>query len=160
VKVDFYIDGVLKSTDTSAPYAFAWDTTTSSNGSHTVRATATDAAGNAASATNTVTVANVTNQAPVAVNDSVTAPYRPSNSYTPRIFAVLANDYDPDGSLNVASVKIVRSPNKNGTVTVNSNGTVSYSPEKGYRGTETFTYNVKDNLGLISNTATVTVTIQ
>jgi hypothetical protein len=160
VKVDFYIDGVLRGTDTSAPYAFAWDTTASGNGSHTLRATATDAAGNSTSATNTVTVANVTNQAPVAVNDAVTAPYRPSTSYTPRVFAVLANDSDADGSLNAASVKIVKSPNKNGSVTVNSNGTVSYSPAKGYRGTETFTYNVKDNLGLVSNTATVTVTVQ
>jgi hypothetical protein len=160
VKVDFYIDGVLRGTDTSAPYAFAWDTTASGNGSHTLRATATDAAGNSTSATNTVTVANITNQAPVAVNDAVTAPYRPSTSYTPRVFAVLANDSDADGSLNAASVKIVKSPNKNGSVTVNSNGTVSYSPAKGYRGTETFTYNVKDNLGLVSNTATVTVTVQ
>jgi subtilisin family serine protease len=159
VKVDLYVDGALFATDTSAPYSFAWDTKISSNGSHTLQAVATDAAGNAATATVTVTVNNV-NQAPIAANDSVTAPYRSGNGYTPQVFAVLANDRDPDGTLNVASVTIVRAPNKGGTVTVNANGTVSYTPKKGYRGTETCTYNVKDNKGATSNTATVTVTVQ
>src|SRR5205814_1464274 len=57
--VDFYCDGVLKSTATSAPYSCSWNTTSSSNGSHTVKAVARDAAGNSASsAINTVTVSN------------------------------------------------------------------------------------------------------
>ena len=73
---------------------------------------------------------------------------------------MLANDRDPDGSLNVASVKIVRRRTRAARVTVNANGTVSYTPKKNFRGTETFTYNVKDNLGATSNTATVTVTVQ
>jgi hypothetical protein len=157
-KVELYVDGVLYGTDTTAPYSFAWNTTQSLNGSHSLQVVAADAAGNTASATRTVTVAN--NTAPVAVNDSFTAPYRAGLSYTAQVYSVLANDSDADGSLNSASVKIVNAPNKGGTVTVKTNGTVSYKPKIGYRGAETFTYNVKDNLGVTSNTATVTVTVQ
>jgi subtilisin family serine protease len=157
-KVELYVDGVLFGTDTAAPYSFAWNTTQSVNGSHTLQVRASDAAGNATNATRTVTVSN--NGKPVAASDSFSAPYRAATSYTAQVFSVLANDSDADGSLNLASVKIVTAPNKGGTVTVKTNGTVSYSPKKGYRGTETFGYTVKDNLGATSNTATVTVNVQ
>ena len=159
-KVEFYVDGLLKATDTTAPYAFSWNTTTSSNGAHVLQAAASDAAGNVANSAITVTVANNANRPPVAVNDAFSAPYRPKPSYTAQVFAVLANDSDADGNLNPASVTIVKSPNRGGTVKVNTNGTVSYTPLKGYKGDETFDYTVKDSLGATSNTATVTVTVQ
>jgi thermitase len=158
-KVELYVDGVLNSTDTTAPYSFSWATSGVAAGTHALQARAYDAAGNIASATINVNVA-APNVAPTAVNDAYTAPYRPNNGYTPQVLAVLANDSDPDGSLNVASVKIVKAPNKGGTVKVNANGTVSYTPKRAYRGNETFTYNVKDNVGATSNTATVTLTVQ
>jgi hypothetical protein len=61
VKVEFYIDSVLKSTVTTSPYTFSWDTTTVANGSHTIFSKAYDAAGNVGtSATVTVTVNNTT----------------------------------------------------------------------------------------------------
>src|SRR5437870_771108 len=45
--VQFTLDGTpLGAERTSAPYAVSWDTTTASNGSHTLRAVARDAAGN------------------------------------------------------------------------------------------------------------------
>lgn len=56
--VEFRVDGNLKFTDTSSPYAFSWDTTLYSDASHTVSATAYDAAGNSAVDTNTYTVNN------------------------------------------------------------------------------------------------------
>jgi subtilisin family serine protease len=159
-KVELFVDGVLNATDTTAPFSFAWNTTGSSNGAHSLKVVATDSAGNSASVSRAVTVANNVNHAPVAVNDSFSAPYRAATSYTAQVFAVLANDSDADGNLNPASVKIVSSPNKGGAVTANGNGKVSYTPKKGYRGAETFTYNVKDSLGATSITATVTVTVQ
>ncbi len=60
--VQFKLDGAnLGPEDTSAPYATNWDTTTASNGSHSLTATARDAAGNqATSAAVAVTVSNVT----------------------------------------------------------------------------------------------------
>jgi hypothetical protein len=60
-KVEFYVDGVLKSTDTTAAYTYAWDTTTATNATHTLQAKAYDAAGNVGSSTTlTVTVNNST----------------------------------------------------------------------------------------------------
>lgn len=59
--VEFYLDGVLKSTDASAPYAWSWDTTGSANGSHGLQSRARDAAGNVgSSASVSVTVNNPT----------------------------------------------------------------------------------------------------
>src|SRR5207244_9060185 len=59
-KVEFYLDGALKSTDTTSPYAWSWDTTTATNASHTLVSKAYDAAGNiGTSATITVTVNKV-----------------------------------------------------------------------------------------------------
>jgi subtilisin family serine protease len=45
-KVELYVNGVLKGTDTTAPYAFSWDSTTVANGSATLVARAYDSAGN------------------------------------------------------------------------------------------------------------------
>lgn len=60
-KVEFYLDGVLKSTDTSSPYAWSWDTTSATNASHALVAKAYDAANNiGTSSTVNVTVSNGT----------------------------------------------------------------------------------------------------
>ncbi|GGJ56159.1 Ig-like domain-containing protein [Deinococcus roseus] len=53
-KVDLYVDGVLKGTDTAAPYEFS--ATGLANGSHTVKLTATDNKGATASAAQAITV--------------------------------------------------------------------------------------------------------
>ena len=60
-KVEFYLDGALKSTSTASPYSWSWDTTTAANGSHSLVSKAYDAANNVGtSATVTVTVSNST----------------------------------------------------------------------------------------------------
>jgi hypothetical protein len=58
--VQFQLDGAnLGAEDTAAPYSTTWDTATTGEGSHTLRAVARDAAGNTAtSAVVTVTVSN------------------------------------------------------------------------------------------------------
>ena len=59
VKVEFYLDGALASTDTTAPYEWSWNTTTASNASHSLTAKSHDAAGNiGTSAAVSVTVSN------------------------------------------------------------------------------------------------------
>lgn len=45
-KVEFYVDGALKATDTATPYTASLDSTTLANGSHSLVAKAYDAAGN------------------------------------------------------------------------------------------------------------------
>lgn len=58
-KVEFYLDGALKSTDTTSPYSWSWDTTTATNGSHALTSKAYDAALNVGTSTTVnVTVSN------------------------------------------------------------------------------------------------------
>jgi subtilisin family serine protease len=160
-KVDLYVDGVYFANDTASAYSFALDTTALVDGVHTLQAMASDAAGNTAStALISVAVANNVNHAPVAVGDAFSAPYWRKGKYTARVFALLTNDSDADGNLDPASVTIVRAPDQGGTAKVNSNGTVSYTPKKGFKGVETFDYTVDDTLGATSNSATVRVTVQ
>src|SRR5205823_5947775 len=60
VGVQFKLDGAnLGAEDMAAPYSVSWNTTTATNGSHTLTAVARDAAGNATTSTAvTVTVSN------------------------------------------------------------------------------------------------------
>ncbi len=69
--VRLYLDGSLIGTDASSPCTFLWNTTGSSNGSHTLQTKAYDAAGNVgSSAIVTVTVSNVVVGAPVITSAS------------------------------------------------------------------------------------------
>ena len=55
-KVDLWIDGRLHAIDTTAPYAFAWDTRTAAAGSHALELRAYDIDGKRATSSRTVTV--------------------------------------------------------------------------------------------------------
>jgi chitodextrinase len=56
--VEFWIDGVNRATDATAPYSYSWDTTAGGDGSHTILVKAFDSSGNSASASITVTASN------------------------------------------------------------------------------------------------------
>jgi hypothetical protein len=103
-------------------------------------------------ATVTVTVGSA-NDAPVANADAVT-----TDENTAVAISVLANDSDVDGVLNIMSLAIVGAPSS-GTAAIGSGGTITYTPDTAFDGTDTFTYTVDDNKGLVSNVATVTVTV-
>ncbi len=97
-----------------------------------------DGKGGSASATVTVTV-GAGNRAPVANNDSAS-----TSANTAVTIAVLANDSDPDGdSLSVSSVSGV----SNGSATLNSNGSLTFTPASGYSGTTSFSYSISDGKG-------------
>lgn len=112
------------------------------------------------SASVSISVTASANAPPLANDDSASAPVRKSASYTPVVVPVLANDSDPEGSLDPASVVITAAPNKGGTATVNADGTVSYVPKLKFRGKETFRYTVRDQAGAPSNAATVSVNVK
>ncbi|MBR7782894.1 Ig-like domain-containing protein [Undibacterium luofuense] len=60
-KVEFYVDGALKGSSTAAPYSLSLNSTTLSNGSHTLVAKAYDAAGNVGTSSSvSFSVSNVT----------------------------------------------------------------------------------------------------
>ncbi|MDD5364933.1 MAG: Ig-like domain-containing protein [Gallionellaceae bacterium] len=121
---------------------------------------ASDGQLNSATANVSISISAAVNQPPVAANDSYTAPNYSGKNYTAQVYNILANDRDPDGSLAVGTVAISSAPNKGGSVTVNGNGSVTYVPKKRFTGTETFKYTVRDNLGALSNAATVSVRVR
>jgi hypothetical protein len=85
----------------------------------------------------------------VAVDDSDTTPEN-----TPVTIDVLNNDSDPDGdTLTVGSV----TQGTHGSV-INNGSDVTYTPDSGFSGTDSFTYTVSDGNGG-TDTATVTVTV-
>ncbi|NAX48783.1 tandem-95 repeat protein [Photobacterium halotolerans] len=104
-------------------------------------------------ATVTVIVASV-NDAPVVVNDTATL-----LEDTPHTVNVLGNDQDIDGTIAANTLTIVTQPEQ-GSVSVDSNGTVAYTPALNFSGEDQFTYKVSDELGAESGIATVTMTVQ
>ena len=73
-----------------------------------------------------------------------------------RVLNILANDTAPTNA--ILTPVIVSQPN-NGTVTVNRDGTVTYSPRGGFVGTESFTYIAETNFGGRSEVTTVTINV-
>lgn len=108
--------------------------------------TAVDGDGNQQVAILTVQV----NRAPDALNDTAT-----TSLNTPVTIAVLVNDTDADG--DTIFIDSVTQP-ANGTAVTNPNGTVTYTPNTGFSGSNSFTYTVRDFTGGM-DTATVTVTV-
>lgn len=89
------------------------------------------------------------NNAPIANNDEAT-----TDENTPIVIDILANDIDPDGEILSLSVSTIPA---NGTVTINPDSTVTYSPNVGFSGTDSFTYVISDGSG---GTSTAIVTIE
>jgi hypothetical protein len=94
---------------------------------------------------------------PTASTDSATMA---GGAGTSTLIDVLTNDSAAaPATLVPASVAIVGAPT-HGSVSVNpADGKVTYYPNPGYVGGDTFTYHVKDNLGVVSNNAIVTITV-
>ncbi|MBL8821071.1 MAG: tandem-95 repeat protein [Planctomycetia bacterium] len=92
------------------------------------------------------------NQPPVAGNDFFSILV-----FDVKVFNLISNDTD-DGFINPASIIIVNQPS-HGSIIVNDNGTVTYMHNGSASPTDSFTYTITDNLGLVSNIATVTINI-
>ena len=95
----------------------------------------------------------VIRQAPVANND-----LRTLSAGETVTLDVLTNDTTSDGTLDAATITVVVQP-VHGTAVV-TNGQVSYTPSAGYTGVDAFQYSVRDNLGVVSNVATVSLSVQ
>ena len=119
------------------------------NGADSFTYTVIDGNGGSATATVTATV-NVTNNAPTAVDDIAS-----TSEDVAVTIDVLSNDSDPDGdSVTVNAV----TPPTNGSVLINGDQTVSYTPADNFNGSDSFSYTVSDGQGA-TDTASVTVSI-
>ncbi|MGV0849575.1 Ig-like domain-containing protein [Mycolicibacterium phlei] len=111
--------------------------------------TVTDAAGNSTTATVVVNI-RPPEKPPTAVDDYVSTP-----ADTPVTIDVLRNDDPPGtGALKLVSV----SPATNGLVVLTRTGLVTYKPNTGFTGVDSFEYTVVDGYGG-AHTATVTVQV-
>jgi VCBS repeat-containing protein len=90
------------------------------------------------------------NDAPVAVDDTATTP-----EDTAVVLNLVANDTDVDSS--TLSVVSLTAP-LHGSAVLNADGTVSYTPDANYFGTDSFTYRVSDGRSTSANVATVSIT--
>ncbi|HGF5083475.1 TPA: tandem-95 repeat protein, partial [Vibrio parahaemolyticus] len=116
------------------------------NGSETLTFTATDPSGESISQTVNFTVAPVAD----IVADKATVV-----EDTSTVIKVLGNDtFEDDGK--VVSLDTNNGP-ANGTVSVNPDGSVTYTPNDNYHGTDSFTYIVTS--GGVSESTTVTVNV-
>jgi VCBS repeat-containing protein len=118
------------------------------NNVYVVQVTASDGAGRTTSQTINVTVTGV-NEAPVGNDDSATT-YQDA----PITLNVVSNDTDPEADTLVVSAVTQSS---NGTVTF-AGSSVTYTPNPGFSGADSFTYTVSDGNGGTS-TATINVTV-
>lgn len=99
----------------------------------------------------TVTINLGSNIAPTASADSASVLVERSVTIN-----VAANDSDPDGTVDLASIVITSQGL--GNAVSNGDGTVTYTASA-TDGIDTFSYTIADNLGLASSPATVTVTV-
>jgi hypothetical protein len=126
---------------------------------------ARDNAGLASKTAGWVKIAVRANRGPVTVDDTVA-----TAANTPLVINVLGNDSDPDTAIDPTNridpatvfIPLTGKPNNGGTVTVNANGTIRYTPRLNFTGTEVFQYAVRDtyNPAAFSKAAYVRINVQ
>ncbi|AWB67163.1 hypothetical protein C2869_12270 [Saccharobesus litoralis] len=123
-------------------------------GSDTIVYQVSDSA-NAKSNTATLTISvTSTNDTPVATNDSAN-----TLEDTAVVIDVLSNDADiEDTSFASSQITIVNPPSQ-GSATIDTEGTITYTPNDNVNGSDSFTYTVTDSESATSNEATVDITI-
>jgi len=101
----------------------------------------------------TITVTPPGNTAPTAVNDNY---FGTEDTLIPQGVSVTANDTDPDLD-NLTAVLVGNVAH--GTLSLNANGTFSYTPAPDFSGIDSFTYQANDGKTNSLNTATVFLSI-
>ncbi|NTX88885.1 retention module-containing protein [Pseudomonas sp. UMA643] len=119
------------------------------NGTGSFTYTVSDGHGGTSTASVTVGI-NAVNDAPVAKPDNAS-----TQEDKPVTLNVLANDSDVDGdALSVTSASA-----SNGSVTINTDGTLTYTPKANFSGSDSITYTISDGHGgTASSTVALSVT--
>jgi hypothetical protein len=125
--VEFWLDGVMKWSDTTSPYTYSWNTTTAANGSHTLQTKAYDTWNNmGTSATVSVTVNNVVVTPSLVVNGgfegtpspwafSGHASWASGTAHSGSSFALLGNRNRANGSVS-----------QSGTISATATGSLTF----------------------------------
>ncbi|MBV5339649.1 MAG: DNRLRE domain-containing protein [Deltaproteobacteria bacterium] len=149
-KVEFYLNGVLKTTDTSTPYLYSLNTATLTSGTYTLMAKAYDAAGNVGQSSSvSVTVVNDTTAPTV----SLTSPA--NNATVSATTTIVASASD---NVGVSKVEFYRS----GTLLYATNVapfSYGWNTSTVANGSYTLTAKAYDNTGNVATSANVVVTV-
>ncbi|MCY1078280.1 Ig-like domain-containing protein [Archangium lansingense] len=147
-RVEFYVDGTLIGTDTSAPYTLSWNTTTVTDEAHVLTSRAYDFAGNVR--TSTAVVVNIDNTPPDAV---LTSPAPGSSLRGSVMLEASASD-----SSGVTKVEFY-----DGTTLIGTDTTASYVLSWNTvgvgEGVHTLSVKAYDSAGKVRTSAGVSVTI-
>ncbi|MFO0813871.1 MAG: Ig-like domain-containing protein [Gemmatales bacterium] len=140
---------VIVNNDGTIQYTHNGSETTSDTFTYTIKDNS-GATSNQATVTITITLVN---DAPVANDDAANVAQGGNVNIN-----LAGNDTDADGTIDLNTIVIGTGP-ANGTLAINGDGTVTYTHDNSNTTTDSFTYTIKDNQGLVSNLATVTITI-
>ena len=133
--------------DGTITYTHDGSETTSDSYSYTI----SDGNGGSDSGVVSITVTPV-NDAPVAYDDSAT-----TSEDTAVTVAVSANDTAVNGLVVPTSAAVLNSPS-NGSLVNNGDGTITYTPNPNFNGTDTFSYTIADDDGA-TDSAIVSITV-
>lgn len=147
--VKFYINDVLKATFFSGPFSWSWNTTTYANGAYTLKAVASDMAGNSVQQVKNVTVSNVADTTPPTV--SITSPTSGASAGNKLNVSILATD-----NRGVTRVEIWVDGKLAGTDTA-SPWSFSLNSRKWTAGTHTLVAKAYDAAGNLGTSASVSV---
>jgi hypothetical protein len=152
-KVEFYVNGALKATDTASPYSFSWNTTSLTNGTFTLSAKAYDAAGNVGQSSNvSVTVKNTVSDT-TAPTVSISSPAASATVSGTVTVAATASD-----NVGVSKVEFY----VNGALQVSDSAspyTFSWNTAAVTNGSYTLTAKAYDAAGNIGQSTSVPVTV-
>ncbi|EMI46059.1 LamG-like jellyroll fold domain-containing protein [Rhodopirellula sp. SWK7] len=135
-------------TSSSAPLNYEVDS------SHNVTVRSVSSDGSEVTQTYTIAIRDI-NEASVANDDSYNT--LAGQSVTLTTPDPLGNDTDVDG--DELEMFLVTGPSS-GTLSIDSNGVITYTPQSGFFGTDTFTYRSDDGMLLSDNVATVSINVQ
>jgi len=100
------------------------------------------------------------NTPPVANNDTYTCFYTDTGvSFTVPAPGVLANDTDADSDPLTVGTPRPATGVSNGSLTLNANGSFTYTSNNGFKGSDSFTYYANDGTVNSNSTATVTINV-
>lgn len=154
IKVEFYVNGALQTTDTAAPYTFSWNTSSFANGTYTLSAKAYDAAGNVGqSSAVSVSVNNVVADT-AAPSVAITSPAAYSTVKGTVCAAVSASD-----NVGVTKVEYYVGGSLNKTVTASPFG-FCVTTTAAFNGTYTMYAKAYDAAGNVKQSKSVTYTIK
>ena len=145
----------------NADGSFDYDPATDDTGEDTFDYTVTDSLGNSETATVYIYINDSTANPniPDAVDDSYSTNAGTQLTVPVGTGVITTNDTNPDGDGDTVTVTRFDDYSANsGTVSVNTDGSFTYTPPTGFIGTDTFTYTISDGNGG-ADTATVTIDV-